>query len=107
MSELDIGMTFPDYFLVVMRSKFASPIALRNVVLQAAKLKPMEALKMGIIDSVHESPTETLEASLRLAEKLGSRKWNGDVYSEIRKASFPEICKLLGLAHKEVLVARL
>ncbi|KAK9093421.1 hypothetical protein Syun_028332 [Stephania yunnanensis] len=56
MSELDIGMTFPDYFMVVMRSKFASPIALRNVVLQAAKLKPMEALKMGIIDSVHESP---------------------------------------------------
>ncbi|KAK9144822.1 hypothetical protein Sjap_004725 [Stephania japonica] len=107
MSELDIGMTFPDNVMALMRSKIASPIALRNVVLQAAKLKPVEALKMGIIDSVHESPAETLEASLRLAEKLSSRKWNGDVYSEIRKASFPEICKLFGLAHKQVLVARL
>ncbi|KAK9137689.1 hypothetical protein Sjap_008283 [Stephania japonica] len=107
MSELDVGTTFPDYFMELMRSKIVLPGARRNVVLRAAKIKPMEALEMGIIDSVHESSAETSEAALRLGDELGSRKWNGEVYSEIRKSSFPELCKVIGLIHKEVFAAKL
>ncbi|KAL5708155.1 hypothetical protein ACHQM5_018980 [Ranunculus cassubicifolius] len=62
MSEIDIGMTFADYF--------------------------MDLLLRGIVDEAHDSVEETVEAAMRLGEKLGSRKWDGGVYCEIRKSVF-------------------
>ncbi|KAF8413725.1 hypothetical protein HHK36_001718 [Tetracentron sinense] len=107
MSEIDIGLTFPDYFMAIMRSKIASRIARRDVVLRAAKVKAEEAVKMEIIDSAHDSAAETVEAALRLGEQLAGRKWDGEVYAEIRKASFPEACEVLGLVGKAVIASRL
>ncbi|XP_043701616.1 enoyl-CoA delta isomerase 2, peroxisomal-like isoform X2 [Telopea speciosissima] len=89
MSELDIGLPFPEYFMTLMRSKISSPIARRNV-----------AVKMGMIDSAHDSAEETVEAAMRLAEQLIGRKWDGEIYADIRKASFPELCEVLGLMDK-------
>ncbi|KAF4378438.1 hypothetical protein F8388_021632 [Cannabis sativa] len=40
---------------------------------------------MGIAESAHDSVEKTLEAAVRLAEQLAKRKWNGEVYAEIRK----------------------
>ncbi|XP_043701615.1 enoyl-CoA delta isomerase 2, peroxisomal-like isoform X1 [Telopea speciosissima] len=100
MSELDIGLPFPEYFMTLMRSKISSPIARRNVVLKAAKVKADEAVKMGMIDSAHDSAEETVEAAMRLAEQLIGRKWDGEIYADIRKASFPELCEVLGLMDK-------
>ncbi|KAJ4981284.1 hypothetical protein NE237_032121 [Protea cynaroides] len=100
MSELDIGLTFPDYFMAMMRSKIHSPIARRNVVSRAAKLKADEAVEMGMIDSAHDNAEETVKAAVHLAEQLSGRKWDGEVYADIRKASFPELCEILGLVYK-------
>ncbi|KAJ4982171.1 hypothetical protein NE237_033008 [Protea cynaroides] len=100
MSELDIGLTFPDYFMVLMRSKIASPIARRNVVSKAARMKADEAVEMGMIDSAHDSAEETVKAAVHLAEQLIQRKWDGEVYADIRKASFPELSELFGLSYK-------
>ncbi|XP_042488947.1 enoyl-CoA delta isomerase 2, peroxisomal-like [Macadamia integrifolia] len=100
MSELDIGLTFADYFMALMRSKINSPIARRKVALAAAKVKADEAVKMGMIDSAHDSAEETVEAAVRLAEQLIGRNWDGEVYADIRKSSFPELCEVLGLIDK-------
>nr|DAD40845.1 TPA_asm: hypothetical protein HUJ06_015168 [Nelumbo nucifera] len=70
MSELNIGLTHPDYFMALLREKIQSPMARRDVVLHAAKVKAEEAVKMGIIDSAHDSAVETPEAALRMGEKL-------------------------------------
>ncbi|KAK9288446.1 hypothetical protein L1049_016903 [Liquidambar formosana] len=107
MSELDIGLTFPDYFTALVRSKIGSPAARRDVLLRATKLKAEEAVRIGIIDSAHDSGESTVEAALRLGEQLAGRKWDGEVYAEIRKSLYPELCGLLGLAEKTLISPRL
>ncbi|XP_057504247.1 enoyl-CoA delta isomerase 2, peroxisomal [Actinidia eriantha] len=98
MSELDIGMKFPDYFTALVRSKVGSTAARRDVMLRAKKVTASEALAMGIVDSAHDSAEAVVEAAVRLGEELVKRKWDGEVYAEIRKALYPELCGVLGLA---------
>lgn len=108
MSELDIGMTFPEYFVALMRSKLGSgkSSTLRNVMLKATRIKAEEALKMGIVDSVHDGAEAALLAAERLGEELSNRKWNGQVYAEIRKSLYPEICSALELSTSVVYAPR-
>ncbi|KAL6343661.1 hypothetical protein AAG906_025026 [Vitis piasezkii] len=107
MSELDIGLTFADYFMAMMKSKISDPAARRDVMLRAKKVKAEEAVRMGIVDSAHDSAESTVKAAVLLAEQLSGRKWNGEVYAEIRKAMHPEVCGLLGLSHRAVVAPRL
>ncbi|KAH7573275.1 hypothetical protein ACOSP7_006827 [Xanthoceras sorbifolium] len=102
MSEVDIGLTLPDYFVAMFRSKIGSAQARRDILLKAAKIRGEQAVKMGIVESAaHDSEEQVVEASMRLGEQLASRKWNGQVYAEIRKSLYPDICGLLGLVVKE------
>ncbi|KAF9617366.1 hypothetical protein IFM89_036287 [Coptis chinensis] len=107
MSEVDIGLTFADYFTAMLRAKIGSPRNLRDMVLQGVKIRGEEGVKMGIIDSAHDNAEKTVEAALSLGEKLGVRKWNGEVYREIRKSVFKEVLPVLGLVEKVVVAARL
>ncbi|KAL5708157.1 hypothetical protein ACHQM5_018982 [Ranunculus cassubicifolius] len=108
MSEIDIGMTFADYFMDLLLVKFhGSTKNLRDMVLGGMKIKGEEAVKRGIVDEAHDSVEETVEAAMRLGEKLGSRKWDGGVYCEIRKSVFKGVLPVLGLIEKEIVVARL
>lgn len=107
MSELDIGMTFPEYFTVMFREKVGSPAARRDVMLRAARIKAAEAVRLGIVDSAHDGAEEVVAAAVRLAEQLAVRKWNGEVYAEIRKGLYPQLCKELGLTSKAMVVARI
>ncbi|CAI9761335.1 unnamed protein product [Fraxinus pennsylvanica] len=107
MSELDIGMTLPDYFTALIRAKIGSASARRNLMLRAAKVKADEAVKMGIVDSAYASPEEAVEAAMRICDDLAKKKWDGKVYAEIRKASYPELCGLLGLKDKAILPSKL
>nr|DAD34744.1 TPA_asm: hypothetical protein HUJ06_005384 [Nelumbo nucifera] len=47
MSDLDIGLSLPDYFMALLRKKIHSLMARCDVVLHAAKVKAEEAVKMG------------------------------------------------------------
>ncbi|PIA57849.1 hypothetical protein AQUCO_00500043v1 [Aquilegia coerulea] len=107
MSEIDIGLTFADYFMELMRAKFGSPNNLRDFVLQGMKVRGEEGVKRGIIDSVYNSPEETVEAAIQLGEKLGLKKLHGEVYAEIRKHTLKDVSLVLGLVHKVVVVSRL
>lgn len=105
MSEVDLGLTFPDYFTAMMRSKIGSVSARRDILLGGRKVKSEEAVKMGILDSAHDSAESVVEASVRLGEQLAQRKWNGEVYAEIRKSLYPEVCGVLGLAAKAIIAS--
>ncbi|KAL5997810.1 Enoyl-CoA delta isomerase 2, mitochondrial [Asimina triloba] len=105
MSELDIGLAFPDYFMALLRSKVGAPTARREVALRAAKIRAEEAVGMGIIDAAHDTAEETVEAAVRRAEELADRKWKGEVYASIRKATFAEVSETLGLVEKKTTVA--
>ncbi|KAL2341932.1 hypothetical protein Fmac_009872 [Flemingia macrophylla] len=98
MPEVNIGLPMPDYFAAVIRSKIrSSAAALRDVMLGGVKVRAAEAVKMGIVDSAHDSAEKTLEAAMRLGEQLAQRKLLGEVYAEIRKSLYPDACTVLGL----------
>ncbi|CAA7410230.1 unnamed protein product [Spirodela intermedia] len=97
MSELELGLSFPGYFLSLMRAKFADPSTLRDVVLRASKFRAAEAVERKIIDAAVETPEATLEAAIRMGEQLAGRKWEGMVYASIRIGAFPELCRAVGL----------
>ncbi|KAD4178162.1 hypothetical protein R6Q59_021710 [Mikania micrantha] len=107
MSEVDIGMTLPDYFTAAIRSKVAMPEVRRDVLLRGVKFKADDAVVKGLIDSAHDNGEKAVEAAVRLGEELTKRKWDGEVYCEIRKSLYPELIGVLGLNARAVVKARM
>ncbi|XP_062168016.1 enoyl-CoA delta isomerase 2, peroxisomal-like [Alnus glutinosa] len=105
MSEVDLGLTFPDYFTALMRSRIGSVSARRDILLGGRKLKGDEAVTMGIVESAHDGVESVVEAAVSRGEQLAQRKWNGEVYAEIRKSLYPEVCGVLGLVAKTVVAS--
>ncbi|KAJ4881238.1 hypothetical protein Rs2_38293 [Raphanus sativus] len=98
MSEVDIGLSMPDYFAAMVRCKIGTSAARREVLLSGKKIRGEEAVGFGIVDSAaHDSAEGVVEATVGLAEKLSAKKWKGDVYASIRKSLYPELCEILGL----------
>lgn len=95
MSELDIGLVIPPWFVTLLKSKAKSPVAWREVVLKAAKLTAEMGVEMGIVSSAHVSAEETVKAAVKLGEALVKRKWDGEVYSENRRMVFAEVLAAL------------
>ncbi|XP_071715349.1 enoyl-CoA delta isomerase 2, peroxisomal-like [Rutidosis leptorrhynchoides] len=102
MSEIDLGLTLPEYFVAMIRSKFGKPEAIRDVVLRGVKVNGDEAVSMGLVHSAHDSEQEVVEASVSMGQELVKRKWDGEVYGEIRKSLYPELRKVLGLSTKDL-----
>ncbi|KAG9133065.1 hypothetical protein Leryth_023977 [Lithospermum erythrorhizon] len=107
MSELDIGMTLPDYFTALIRSKISSAPARRALVLRAMKIKADEAVQMGIVHSDHANGEDAFQAAVHLGEDLAKNRWNGTAYAEIRKSLHPELCVILGISDVPVLPSHL
>ncbi|KAJ4722642.1 Enoyl-CoA delta isomerase 2, peroxisomal [Melia azedarach] len=97
MKEVDIGISLPDYFTALFRSKVGSAKDLRNIVLTPKKISGEEALGMGFVEAVYDSAEEVFEASICLAKKLEGRKWDGEVYAATRKSTYLDICRMLGV----------
>ncbi|RDX86886.1 Enoyl-CoA delta isomerase 1, peroxisomal, partial [Mucuna pruriens] len=85
MSELDINLVIPAWFVAILEAKVGSPAARRHIVMNAAKLTAKEALRLGVVDSAHDTADDTVEAALSLAADLVKRGWNGHVYAQNRK----------------------
>lgn len=107
MSEVDIGLTLPEYFGAVVRAKVSSAAARRDVLLRGRKVRGEEAVAMGIVEGAHDGEDGVAGAGGRLAEELAGRRWDGEVYAEIRKGLYPELCGVLGLATKVIATPRL
>ncbi|XP_050220187.1 enoyl-CoA delta isomerase 2, peroxisomal-like [Mercurialis annua] len=106
MSEVDIGLPLPDYFSAAFRDKVYDVAARRDVLLRGVKVKGDAAVKMGIVDAAYDSEEKLTEATVRLAQELGNKKWDGYCYQEIRKSLYPDLCGVLGLVEGK-LVAKL
>uniref|UniRef100_A0A6M2FAP3 Delta(3)-Delta(2)-enoyl-CoA isomerase n=1 Tax=Populus davidiana TaxID=266767 RepID=A0A6M2FAP3_9ROSI len=103
MSEVDIGLTLPDYVNALLRAKIGSPSARRDVLLRGAKVRGDEAVRMGIVEGAHDNEERLSGATMRHGIQLSSRMWNGEVYKEIRKSLYPELCVVLGLGDAKVI----
>ena len=99
-------ITLPDYVATLMRSKIGGSAARRDVLLRGMKVKGEEAVRMGIVDSAaYDSEKSVVEAAVCLGDRLAERKWNGEVYAEIRKSLYPELCGVLGLVSKTIVAS--
>ncbi|KAJ8433737.1 hypothetical protein Cgig2_019805 [Carnegiea gigantea] len=96
MSELDIGLVIPEWFVKMVNAKIGSPAARRAVVMRAAKVTAEMGRQTGVVDAVAEGEKGTVEAAVKLAEELLKKGWNGEVYGENRKVYFKEVLEVIG-----------
>ena len=67
-----------------------------DVMLRGVKINGDEAARLGITESAHDSAESALEAACTWGIKqLAQRKWNDEVYTEIRKSMYPNLCVVL------------
>ncbi|CAN1180430.1 Enoyl-CoA delta isomerase 3 [Linum perenne] len=55
MSEVDLGLPFPDYFAMLFRAKLGSVAARRDVLLGGKKVRGEEAVRLEIVDGAQDS----------------------------------------------------
>lgn len=103
----ELGMTLPDYFMALIRAKAKCAMDGRDLLLKAKKVKAEEAVGMGFVDAVKGGAEEVVEAAVKMGEEMGNRGWDGNVYREIRKSLYPELCGLLGLKIRSVVPSKL
>lgn len=87
--DIDIDHVIPAWFVAVVEAKVGDALAMKRIVTEAEKVTAEEAVRLGIVDSAHDSVEETVKAAVELSGDLVKRGLNGDVYAENRK-------KLLG-----------
>ncbi|XP_058753680.1 enoyl-CoA delta isomerase 1, peroxisomal-like [Vicia villosa] len=85
MSEIDINRVIPAWFVAVVEGKVGSAAARRRIVMQAGKVTAKEAVRLGVVDSAHDSAEETVKAAIGLGGDLVKRGWDGHVYADNRK----------------------
>ncbi|CAN1747861.1 Enoyl-CoA delta isomerase 1, peroxisomal [Linum perenne] len=95
MSEVDIGLVIPDWFVTVLNSKIGSGSMRREVVMSAMKLTAEMGVERGIVHSAHHGAQETVEGAIRLGEVLLQRRWKGQVYAENRMVVYRDVVKEL------------
>ncbi|CAI8612030.1 unnamed protein product [Vicia faba] len=95
MSELDIKRVIPLWFVAVVEGKVGDAAARRRIVMQARKVTAKEAVRLGIVDSAHDSAEETVKAAVGLGDDLVKRGWDGHVYAENRKSFLVHVIRAL------------
>ncbi|XP_056168874.1 enoyl-CoA delta isomerase 1, peroxisomal-like [Syzygium oleosum] len=96
MSEMDIGLVIPNWFMALMRSKIGDPRARREAVMRAAKLTAEDGVRIGVVDSAHDGAEATVVAAAELGEALVARKWDGHVYARNRRVVLREVLEAVG-----------
>ncbi|XP_059315975.1 enoyl-CoA delta isomerase 1, peroxisomal-like [Lycium ferocissimum] len=91
MSEIDIGLNIPAWFVTLVKNKVKSPAAWREVVMRGTKLTADMAVEQGIVDTSHVGVADTVKAAVKLGEKLVARKWDGKVYAHTRRTVFADV----------------
>ncbi|CDP09579.1 unnamed protein product [Coffea canephora] len=95
--------SYPGYFAALIRSKVGCPLARRNLLLRDVQIDAQEAAKIGLLDWNREVASEAaseegaLEVAKTQADELAKKKWNGELYAEMRQLLYPELCKELEL----------
>ncbi|XP_038877355.1 enoyl-CoA delta isomerase 2, peroxisomal-like [Benincasa hispida] len=107
MRELDLGLTLPDYFMALFKSKIGSSLAVRDLILRGMKVGGEAAVRMGVVESAHQGQDAVVNAAVRLGEQLAGRNWDGEVYAKVRRSLYPEVSEVLGLTGKAISISKL
>lgn len=100
MSELDIGLKIPRWFVAMVKSKVRDPAAWREIILKASKITAVAAVEKGIVDLAYDSAEETVKGAMILGEELVRRKWEGNLYGETRRIMIHDLLEDLRLGER-------
>lgn len=70
MNEIDFGAPLPHGLQMTLASKINDQRVMRKVVLEGHRFSAAEAQKEGFVDALGDSPKDTLEKAVQLADKL-------------------------------------
>nr|XP_043621693.1 LOW QUALITY PROTEIN: fatty acid oxidation complex subunit alpha-like [Erigeron canadensis] len=104
--EIQMGISLPSYGVELVKLKVAKPDSLRDILLGGVKVKADQAVAMGIVDMAYDNAESAVEGGVGMGKELEKKKLDGEVYAEIRKSMYPELCRLLGLSSTYVLKGR-
>ncbi|KAL2920401.1 Enoyl-CoA delta isomerase 3 [Bienertia sinuspersici] len=106
MSEVDMGLPFPEYFNVLFKEKLSWK-ARREIMMRGRKLRGEQGLELGVVDQVFGTADLVFEAAFNLGQELVNKKWNGNIYAEIRKGLCPHLCQELDLTRNTIMLPRI
>ncbi|GMJ01953.1 3-hydroxyacyl-CoA dehydratase 1, ARABIDOPSIS THALIANA DELTA(3), DELTA(2)-ENOYL COA ISOMERASE 3 [Hibiscus trionum] len=106
MSELDKGIGIPEVFMALFRAKISGSTR-RDMLLRGLKIKGEEALKMGIVEAIYDGEEGATNAGTEMGNDLAKRNWDGEVYVEIRKGLYHELCGMLRMASNVIATPKL
>ncbi|KAL9260880.1 Enoyl-CoA delta isomerase 1, peroxisomal-like protein [Drosera capensis] len=96
MSELDIGLKLPAWFMAVIKYKVGRPMDRREVVLRATKVTAERGMEMGVVDKIGDGVEGTMKVALELGKELVRKGWRGELYREIRKVLMKDVVDAIG-----------
>lgn len=95
MSEMDIGLKVPVWFVKILRCKIGSPAVWRDMVLRAGKLTADMAVEKGVIEAAGENAEMTMKMAVELGGELAARRWKGHVYADNRLKLFGDVLDVI------------
>ncbi|KAJ1023887.1 hypothetical protein NDA13_004721 [Ustilago tritici] len=100
MNEIDFGAPLPHGLQMTIASKISDQKTMRKVVLEGHRFSAEEAFQAGFVDGLADSPKETLEKALQLAEKLkGKAKMNA--WGTNKEVIYANAVKAVRMKHDE------
>ncbi|SNX85015.1 uncharacterized protein MEPE_03724 [Melanopsichium pennsylvanicum] len=73
MNEIDFGAPLPHGLQQALASKISDQKTMRKIVLEGHRFSAKEALDAGFVDGLSESPQDTLDKAIDLAQKLKAK----------------------------------
>ncbi|GAC95162.1 enoyl-CoA hydratase [Pseudozyma hubeiensis SY62] len=104
MNEIDFGAPLPHGLQATLKSKIENQKTMRKVVLEGHRFSAKEALEEGFVDVLSDSPKDTLDKALQLAEKL-KVKAKMNAWGSNKEVVYAEAVKVVRTKHDDATTA--
>eukprot|EP01018_Ginkgo_biloba_P002264 Gb_17706 [translate_table: standard] len=95
-SAVDINVVVPTGSLALLKNKL-TPQIYRDVILKGVKYTGVTGHEAGLVDSLYDSPSQTVEEALKEASVLADKPWQKATYRGLRMAMYLDVIDKLQL----------
>ncbi|KIS68647.1 uncharacterized protein UMAG_03220 [Mycosarcoma maydis] len=104
MNEIDFGAPLPHGLQMALGSKITDQRVMRKIVLEGHRFSAKEAFDEGFVDILSDSPQDTLDKALELANKLkGKAKMNA--WGSNKQVIYAQAIKIMRTSHDDATTA--
>ncbi|KAJ1018928.1 hypothetical protein NDA16_004731 [Ustilago loliicola] len=104
MNEIDFGAPLPHGLQMTLASKIPDQKTMRKIVLEGHRFSAKEAFEAGFVDGLADSPKDTLDKALELAQKLkGKAKMNA--WGSNKEVVYANAVRVVRMKHDDATAA--